>query len=154
LHLHDENALEQVAGLVASTMPRSSPLVIYLHGDLGTGKTTFARALLRAMGEAGPVRSPTYGLMAEYLTPAGRVLHLDLYRIQDPAELTQLGLGDYLADSRLWLIEWPERAVGRLPASDLRLHLSVKEPGRALEIEPTSEAGKQWDLAISAGRVS
>jgi tRNA threonylcarbamoyl adenosine modification protein YjeE len=146
--------MERFADMAARAMPGDSPLVVHLQGDLGTGKTTFARALLRSLGEIGPVRSPTYGLMAEYATPAGRVLHLDLYRIQDPAELTQLGLGDYLAGSRLWLIEWPERATGRLPASDLRLHLAVKESGRQVEIEPTSEAGMRWAAAISAGRFS
>jgi tRNA threonylcarbamoyladenosine biosynthesis protein TsaE len=154
MHLQDEPALEQLARAAANAMPDASPLVVYLEGDLGTGKTTFARALLRSMGEAGPVRSPTYGLMAEYATPAGRVLHLDLYRIQDPAELAQLGLGDYLAGSRLWLIEWPERAAGRLPASDIRLRLAVQEPGRGVEIEPTSLAGQRWVAAISAGRFS
>jgi tRNA threonylcarbamoyladenosine biosynthesis protein TsaE len=154
LFLQDERALERLAGAMATAMPEASPLVVYLEGDLGTGKTTFARALLRCMGEAGPVRSPTYGLMAEYATPAGRVLHLDLYRIQDPSELTQLGLGDYFAGSRLWLIEWPDRAAGRLPASDIRLRLSVKEPGRQVEIEPTSEPGRRWMEAVSAGRFS
>ena len=147
----DEAALEQLAVAASIAMPDSSPLVVYLEGDLGTGKTTFARALLRSMGEPGPVRSPTYGLMAEYTTPAGRVLHLDLYRIQDPAELSQLGLADYLPGSRLWLIEWPERAAGRLPASDMRLRLEVNEPGRSVEIRPTSPAGQHWVKAISAG---
>ena len=151
--LPDEAALERLAGAAAISMP-ASPLVVYLEGDLGTGKTTFARALLRSLGEPGPVRSPTYGLMAEYTTPAGRVLHLDLYRNQDPAELSQLGLADYVAGSRLWLIEWPERAAGRLPASDIRLRLEVDGPGRSVEIRPTSPAGRQWAEAISAGRFS
>jgi tRNA threonylcarbamoyladenosine biosynthesis protein TsaE len=154
LYLQDEGAMERFAGMAASAMPKDSPLVVYLQGDLGTGKTTFARALLRSLGEAGPVRSPTYGLMAEYATPAGRVLHLDLYRIQDPAELIQLGLGDYMAGSRLWLVEWPERAAGRLPASDLRLRLAVQESGRNVEIEATSPAGMRWAAAISAGQIS
>ena len=155
VYLQDEAALEELAAVTAKAIPQvSRPLVVYLEGDLGTGKTTFARALLRSLGETGPVRSPTYGLMAEYATPAGRVLHLDLYRIQDPAELVQLGLGDHLAGSRLWLIEWPDRAVGRLPASDIRLRLAVQESGRSAEIVPTSEAGQQWAVSITADRVS
>ncbi|MEO8307882.1 MAG: tRNA (adenosine(37)-N6)-threonylcarbamoyltransferase complex ATPase subunit type 1 TsaE [Pseudomonadota bacterium] len=153
-YLHDEEAMQQLAGVVAVAMPATSPLVVYLEGDLGTGKTTFARALLRSMGETGPVRSPTYGLMSEYTTPNGRVLHLDLYRIRDPAELTQLGLGDYVVGSRLWLVEWPERSGGKLPASDMRLRLSVDEPGRNVEIDPTSQAGQQWVTAITADRTS
>jgi tRNA threonylcarbamoyladenosine biosynthesis protein TsaE len=155
VYLQDEAALEQLAALTAKAIPEvPHPLVVYLEGDLGTGKTTFARALLRSMGEKGPVRSPTYGLMAEYATPAGRVVHLDLYRILDPAELIQLGLGDHFAGSRLWLVEWPDRAAGRLPASDIRLRLEVREPGRSVEIVPTSEAGQQWAACITAGRVS
>jgi tRNA threonylcarbamoyladenosine biosynthesis protein TsaE len=155
LFLPDEAALERLARTAASAMPQSAhPLVVYLEGDLGTGKTTFARALLGALGELGPVRSPTYGLLAEYTTPSGRVLHLDLYRIRVAEELVQLGLADYLPDSRLWLIEWPERAASHLPAADVRLRLLVKDSGRDLELSPKSEAGAQWVAAISAHHTS
>lgn len=155
LSLRDEPALAELARRFARTMPDSTrPLVLHLQGDLGTGKTTFARALIQELGEAGPVRSPTYGLVAEYDTPAGRVLHLDLYRIQDPAELEQLGLGDYLPGSRLWLVEWPERAVDRVPASDIRACLSVRGAGRELELTTKTEPGRQWLAAASADPVS
>jgi len=157
--LPDEAALRQFAETLASAMPGADkpsgkPLVVYLEGDLGTGKTTFARAMLRALGEPGPVRSPTYGLLAEYQTPAGRVLHLDLYRIEDPAEVSQLGVDDYIEDYRLWLIEWPARAPDRLPISDLRLRLGVKDHGRLAELSPTTPAGQSWLDAINAGPVS
>lgn len=157
--LPDEAALQRLAEAVARAMPESAgplakPLTIYLEGDLGTGKTTFARALLKALGETGPVRSPTYGLLAEYLTPGGRVLHLDLYRIQDPAELGQLGLGDYMDGYRLWLVEWPARAPERLPASDLCLQLGVKGHGRMATLLPTSDVGRRWVAAVNAGPVS
>jgi tRNA threonylcarbamoyladenosine biosynthesis protein TsaE len=157
--LPDEAALQRFAQVVARAMPDSGnplarPLVIYLEGELGTGKTTFARAMLKALGEPGPVRSPTYGLLAEYQTPAGRVLHLDLYRIQDPAELEQLGLGDYMDDCRLWLVEWPARAPNRLPASDLCLQLGVKNQCRLATVLPNTAAGQCWVDAISAEPVS
>lgn len=155
LFLPDEAALVRLAQVAAHSIPDApQPLVVYLEGDLGTGKTTFARALLRALGETGPVRSPTYNLLAEYPTPVGRVVHLDLYRIREPAELGQLGLGDYLAGTRLWLVEWPERAEGRLPASDIRMRLAVKDSGRSVDLFPTSEAGGRWVGAISGGQTS
>jgi tRNA threonylcarbamoyladenosine biosynthesis protein TsaE len=101
--------------------------------------------MLRALGEQGVVRSPTYGLICEYETPAGRVLHLDLYRLRSPAELATLGLADLLADSHLWLIEWPERAEGaRLPPADMRLSLQVEAAGRRLLLDACSLAGQQW----------
>jgi tRNA threonylcarbamoyladenosine biosynthesis protein TsaE len=157
--LPDEAALRQFAETLASAIPGArnpsgTPLVVYLEGDLGTGKTTFARAMLRALGEPGPVRSPTYGLLAEYQTPAGRVLHLDLYRIEDQAEVSQLGLDDYIKGYRLWLVEWPARAPDRLPVSDLRLQLSVKDHGRLADLAPTTPAGQSWLDAINAGPAS
>ena len=157
--LPDEAALQRLAAVTANTMPASTglqsrPWVFYLEGDLGTGKTTFARALLNAMGEPGPVRSPTYGLLAQYLTPGGRVLHLDLYRIEDQSEVAQLGLDDYVEGYRLWLIEWPARAPDRLPACDVCLQLSVKDEGRLATLSPKTDSGRSWVDAISAGRVS
>lgn len=151
--LPDEGALLDFAARVVRAMPRAGePRVVYLRGDLGAGKTTFARGALRALGEAGPVRSPTYGLVAEYATPAGRVLHLDLYRLQGPEELAALGLPDLLPDSLLWLVEWPERGtVPELPAPDLVLQLDVAGAGRRAQIEPRTVQGREWVTALSAG---
>ncbi len=102
------------------------------------------------MGETGAVRSPTYGLLSEYTPPAGRVLHLDLYRLRSPEDLLALGLADYLPDSRLWLIEWPELAQGQgLPRADVELHLDLEGSGRRLRFEPRSALGGQW-LASAA----
>jgi tRNA threonylcarbamoyl adenosine modification protein YjeE len=144
--LSDEAATLDWAARLASCLPKSGPpLVLYLHGDLGTGKTTLARGLLHALGEQGAVRSPTYGLLAEYLTPAGPVLHLDLYRLRSPGELLALGLGDYLPGSRLWLIEWPELAAGQgLPRADAEVHLEVQGAGRSLHVDSRSPAGERW----------
>lgn len=97
--------------------------LVYLRGELGTGKTTLVRALLRALGHVGPVRSPTYALVEPYQIGALQVFHLDLYRIADPDELDFLGLRDWLLPENLMLIEWPERAGDRLPAPDLVIEL-------------------------------
>lgn len=150
--LPDESAMLQFAARMARHLPPdAAPLVVYLHGDLGAGKTTLARGLLRELGEAGPVRSPTYGLVAEYLVPAGRVMHLDLYRLNDAEELLALGLGDYLAGSRLWLIEWPERgARGGLPAADAHVWIDVEGVGRRVRVAPHSPLGERWVTAMSA----
>ncbi len=146
IFLPDEEATLQLAAQMANQLPTDGPpFVLHLHGDLGTGKTTLTRGVLRALGEQGAVRSPTYGLIAEYETSQGRVLHLDLYRMRSAFELQSLGLADYLADSRLWLIEWPEKAEGeRLPAADARVFIEVASRGRQLRIEAATEAGRQW----------
>lgn len=150
--LADESATLEFAATMARQLPEGGPpFVLYLHGDLGTGKTTLTRGLLRAWGEQGPVRSPTYGLIAEYETPQGRVLHLDLYRVRVPAELQALALGDYLPDSRLWMIEWPEKAEGAwLPPADARVHLDVREAGRQLQITPLSARASQWAATLGS----
>lgn len=150
--LPDEAAtLAHAAGLAAALPEAEAPLVVYLHGDLGAGKTTLARGLLRAMGETGAVRSPTYGLLAEYTPPAGRVLHLDLYRLRGAEELTALGLADYLPGSRLWLIEWPELASGHgLPAADAEIYLELMGSGRNLRLEARSSLGMRWVAAANA----
>ncbi len=105
------------------------PGVIYLRGDLGAGKTSLARALIHSLGYVGRVRSPTYTLVEAYPTPAGMVLHLDLYRLQAAEELEFLGLRDYLERPALWLIEWPQRAEALLPKPDLELRMSILAGG-------------------------
>jgi tRNA threonylcarbamoyladenosine biosynthesis protein TsaE len=145
IFLPDESATLQCAARMASCLPANQPFVLYLQGDLGAGKTTLTRGILRALGEQGAVRSPTYGLIAEYETPLGRVLHLDLYRLRAAEELAALGLADYLADTHLWLIEWPEQARGaRLPPADARAMIQVHAPGRRLEVLSGSDAGRMW----------
>lgn len=150
--LADEAATLQFGARLARALPDAgAPLVLYLHGDLGAGKTTLARGVLRAMGETGPVRSPTYALVAEYQPDGARVLHLDLYRLSSPDELAALGLADLLPGSRLWLIEWPERgAGGELPAPDAHLHLEPAGAGRAVRLEPVTGQGLRWVAALAA----
>ena len=153
--LPDEEATLRFAARMARNLPQSKqPFVLYLQGDLGTGKTTLTRGMLRQLGERGAVRSPTYGLIAEYATPSGAVLHLDLYRLRSPRELQQLGLADYLPGSRLWLIEWPELAEGEgLPPADAQILLGVAGQGRGLTIRAVSPQGGRWlrDLDADTG---
>jgi len=110
------------------------PCVIYLQGDLGTGKTTLARGILRGLGFAGPVRSPTYTLLEPYELGAMCLYHLDLYRLGDPAELEYLGLRDLLDGRSLLLVEWPERGRGALPPPDLTIRIEHAGEARSLDL--------------------
>ena len=112
----------------------SPPLVIWLEGDLGAGKTTFARGLIHALGYAGRVKSPTYGLLEYYQLANLQVLHMDLYRISDPGELEFLGIGDLLDDATILLIEWPDKGEGWLPKPDFVFRFSYAGTGRSLRI--------------------
>ena len=107
--------------------------VVALSGELGAGKSTFARGALRALGATGPIKSPSYTLLETYELPAVHAVHLDLYRLRDPAELEHLGLADYHRPGFLWLIEWPERGAGRLPTPDLGFDFSITEKGHRIE---------------------
>lgn len=142
-------ATEQLGAALARTLPAGSPaLVLALRGDLGAGKSSLARALLRELGVTGPVRSPTYTLIEPYSTASGDCLHLDLYRLADPAELDFLGLDEQFADSALWLVEWPERGGDRLPPADLELQLEHAGRGRRLSVAPHSGRGEGWWAAV------
>ena len=122
------------ARLLGTPQPKGAPCrVIALTGELGAGKSTFARGALRALGVEGPIKSPSYTLLESYELPAVHAVHLDLYRLVDPAELEHLGLADYHRPDFLWLIEWPERAGGRLPAPDLQFQFSIETGGHRIE---------------------
>jgi tRNA threonylcarbamoyladenosine biosynthesis protein TsaE len=139
-HLADAEATARFAETLADTAPL--PAVVHLHGDLGAGKSTLARAWLRALGVQGAIRSPTYTLVERYALSSGEALHLDLYRIGDGAELEFLGLDD--ADAALWLVEWPERGEGSLPPADLRITLAIEGEGRRCELCPGTPVGQAW----------
>ncbi|MGY0611441.1 MULTISPECIES: tRNA (adenosine(37)-N6)-threonylcarbamoyltransferase complex ATPase subunit type 1 TsaE [unclassified Luteimonas] len=146
MFLPGAEATALLAEALAGTQPVLS--VVHLHGDLGAGKSTLARAWLRALGVTGPVRSPTYTLVERYpLATGGEALHLDLYRIGDAGELEFLGLDD--ADARLWLVEWPERGLGALPAADLEVHLGVDGEGRSCRLAFRGAAGEAWLAALA-----
>jgi tRNA threonylcarbamoyladenosine biosynthesis protein TsaE len=113
--------------------PRAPCRIITLAGDLGAGKSTFARGALRALGVTGAIRSPSYTLLETYELPTVNVVHLDLYRLKDPDELEHLGLADYHAPGQLWFIEWPENGAGRLPPADLEFRFSITDEGHRID---------------------
>lgn len=139
-NLPDEAAVQQLA--VAFGACLRAPLVIYLQGDLGMGKTTFARALIQGLGYQGRVKSPTYGLLESYQAGGFDFLHLDLYRINNPAELEYLAIADQFTDQGILLIEWPEKALAMLPPADLRMIFRELPAGRSLECQAFSATGK------------
>jgi len=151
--LDTEAATLALGAALARSLPRAAPdaLVVYLQGDLGSGKTTLARGLLHALGVNGTVRSPSYTLVESY-EPAGLlVLHLDLYRLREPGELEQLALRDQLRAGVLLLVEWPERAPNLLPAADLDIELvlstgegATPQLSRTASLRAASPAGRLW----------
>ena len=147
LVLADTAATEALGARLAASLPERA--VVHLHGDLGAGKSTLARALLRALGVTGTIRSPTYTLVEQYPLPVGGLaLHLDLYRIGDPGELEFLGLDP--AETRLWLVEWPERGTGALPAADLDIELAVRAEGRSCRLLARTPTGDAWVARLPA----
>ena len=137
---------DETEALAARLLGRADPgapcRVVELSGELGAGKSTFARGVLRALGARGPIKSPSYTLVEVYELPGIVVVHLDLYRLNDPNELENLGLADYHEPGFLWLVEWPERGAGRLPAADLRFEFSIGEGGHRIQRIETFSAKK------------
>lgn len=134
------------AGLVALAVHMATPLrsggVIHLSGELGAGKTTFCRALIRALGVGDRVKSPTYSLIESYRVASLTVHHLDLYRIAHADELEWLGLHDLLDGDTLLLVEWPERGVSALPPADLAIELKHAGETRDVCIHALSARGQ------------
>ncbi|MEO8459743.1 MAG: tRNA (adenosine(37)-N6)-threonylcarbamoyltransferase complex ATPase subunit type 1 TsaE [Dokdonella sp.] len=144
----DESRLNELATAVAPHVGTGG--VIHLRGELGAGKTTFARALLKAIGVGERIKSPTYSLIETYECGDLRIHHLDLYRIADPGELEWLGLPELTGSGTLLLVEWPERGGHGLPAVDLVIELVHASATRDLSIDALSKRGQEW-LAVIAG---
>lgn len=127
--------------------------VVFLRGELGAGKTTFARALLRALGVGERVKSPTYSLLERYTVNGRDAFHLDLYRIADTGELEWLGLDELDSPETLVLVEWPERGLGALPAPDLEVALEHDGSGRRAYLSPVSPRGQRWMALLESASV-
>jgi tRNA threonylcarbamoyladenosine biosynthesis protein TsaE len=118
-------------------------MVVYLSGELGAGKTTLARGILRGLGYAGRVKSPSYALVEPYKLSRLYLYHFDFYRFASPQELGEAGFKEHFNPDSVCLVEWPENAAGLLPAADIRSTMKVAGSGRQLEIDADTETGRR-----------
>jgi tRNA threonylcarbamoyladenosine biosynthesis protein TsaE len=118
--------------------------VVHLRGDLGTGKTTLARGLLRGLGHAGRVKSPTYTLVEPYEVSSLHFYHFDFYRLKNKEEWDEAGFREYFNAQSLCVVEWPERAAGLLSVPDLEIALTFEGDARRARVEGLTQAGMAW----------
>ncbi|MHB8454740.1 MAG: tRNA (adenosine(37)-N6)-threonylcarbamoyltransferase complex ATPase subunit type 1 TsaE [Acidiferrobacterales bacterium] len=135
----DADAMETLGASLARALNPGQ--LIFLHGELGSGKTTLVRGLLHALGYAGVVKSPTYTLVEPYALACGPVYHFDLYRMRDPEELEFLGIRDYLEGDGMCLLEWPERGAGILPQPDVDVFIDRVDYGRTVRLVSNTDNG-------------
>jgi tRNA threonylcarbamoyladenosine biosynthesis protein TsaE len=132
-YLANAEETEQFGAELYHSLP--TKCLVFLHGELGAGKTTLVRGYLRATGFTGTVKSPTYNLVEEYTVAGQKIVHFDLYRITDPEELEWIGINDYFAPpDSVCFIEWPDKGKGFLPEPDTVIKLVVQSTGRLVEI--------------------
>jgi tRNA threonylcarbamoyladenosine biosynthesis protein TsaE len=146
LNLADAEATDALGVALAQALPGAGRgcAVLYLRGELGAGKTTCARSLLRVLGVGGLIRSPTFTLLESYQLGAVTCIHVDLYRLHSPVEVVELGLRDFLNPGCLLLIEWPEKGGDLLPAADLDLTLEYAHGGRRAALRARTAFGIKW----------
>jgi tRNA threonylcarbamoyladenosine biosynthesis protein TsaE len=125
-------------------------LSVWLVGDLGAGKTTLARGLLRGLGYLGRVKSPTYTLVELYKLSRFNLYHFDLYRIADPDEWEDAGFREYFNDTSVCLVEWPEKAGGMLPPPDVEVRLEFTDIGRRARVSGLTEGGRACVAQLSS----
>jgi len=138
--LADEPATAAFGALLAPLLRPG--MVIYLDGDLGAGKTALVRSMLRALGHAGPVKSPTYSLVEVYVISSLYWYHFDFYRFNQPEEFIDAGLGEYFRSDSVCLVEWPEKAASCVPPADLIVSLRCEGSGRRIELSAGSPGGE------------
>jgi len=151
LFLPDEHATRRLGAALAAGIARGR--VIFLGGDLGAGKTTLVQGLLRALGFAGRVKSPTYSLVELYKLSSLNLYHFDFYRFEDRSEWIDSGFREYFNQDSACVIEWPERVAGLLAPPDLELRLEFSGTGRRALLKPQTAAGRDW-LAAALKRWS
>lgn len=150
LDVHNENAMVAFGQRLAQALEQN--LVIYLHGNLGAGKTTFTRGVMQGLGHTGHVKSPTYTLVEPYTLSGWQVYHFDLYRLSSPEELEFIGIRDYVNDNTVCIIEWPEKGAHFLAPADLDLHItSHKQDKRHMELVSNSSRGDMILAKIKSG---
>jgi tRNA threonylcarbamoyl adenosine modification protein YjeE len=142
--LSDVAATQALGARIAAGLETGD--AVALEGDLGAGKTTLARAILRALGVTEDVPSPTFTLVQIYETPRLMVRHYDLYRIENASEMDELGLDDALIEGAA-LIEWPERAAGRLPPDTLHVALSIGQDTRSAQLSGLPKWARHFEGA-------
>ena len=136
----DEEAMLALGSHLSQLLKGSG--AVFIRGQLGAGKTTLCRGLLRAMGHSAAVKSPTFTMVEPYEIGASIVFHFDLYRLSDPGELDYIGIDEYFAGGGLCLVEWPEKAVGCLPQHDLEIFIDVSGEKRNITVEAMSADGE------------
>jgi len=147
LHLVGEEAMTAFGEKIAQVTDGNG--IIFLEGDLGAGKTTLSRGIIRGLGHAGAVKSPTFTLVEPYEIGRYRAYHFDLYRLVDPEELEFLGIRDYFEGQALCLIEWPSLGAGFLPKPDMTITIGPHADGRVLTLSPESSRGQAWCAALA-----
>ena len=138
--LKNETETTEIGSKLASCLKGGE--VIYLKGELGTGKTTLVRGVLNRLGHTGNVKSPTYTIVEPYLIDSDVIYHFDLYRLDDPEELESLGIRDYCDGQSICFFEWPEKGGNLLPNADINLELTYFESTRGVEFTSKSDVGK------------
>ncbi|MEB0042620.1 MULTISPECIES: tRNA (adenosine(37)-N6)-threonylcarbamoyltransferase complex ATPase subunit type 1 TsaE [unclassified Pseudomonas] len=147
LHLANEGAMMSFGSRIAQVTAGVG--VIFLEGDLGAGKTTLSRGIIRGFGHVGAVKSPTFTLVEPYEIGMIRAYHFDLYRLVDPEELEYMGIRDYFDGGALCLIEWPQKGAGFLPKPDLTITIGPHAEGRTLTLSPNGLRGDTWCAALA-----
>lgn len=144
LAVNSPEEMEAFAGSCAQSMPAGFNL--YLQGELGAGKTTFVRGVLRGLGYRGIVKSPTYTLVESYRIAGRDIYHLDLYRLATATELDDIGCRDYFDGLAICLVEWPERGRGSLPDPDLLIDIAIDRARRDLTCHAHTATGERFLL--------